>query len=279
MTNVSSIPQRSGRCGTARVAVLSIVDVEFAASNHALNTSFNIPRTPYYVRELKDLQRIDVVHRQADAQGNHPAGDAIGGLIEDFRPHYLLLVGVAGGVQDREGTQLGDVVTADFIEYSDFRKLINGSVRPTRIPYDHPSLFLRESIAEPLMRDGKWADEITEIPPSPLMRLPHAIKGNLVASDTLWSDPNNLEQQYHRETYGKCIAFEMESFGVAHKIYSHRRECAYNPQYLVIRGISDFLNETPDENNETRKQWRKYAAHSAAVFAKKVVDAILQIPE
>jgi len=101
------------------------------------------------------------------------------------------------------------------------------------------------------------------------------LSGAVVAGELLLGDAENTEQQRILNMYEKALAFEMESFGVARTVYEFRSSVHYNPQFLIIRGISDLVNEGAGENNATRKAWTPFAIAAASTFAKVLVERLL----
>src|SRR5260370_7844539 len=75
------------------------------------------------------------------------------------------------------------------------------------------------------------------------------------------------------EKLDKAVVCETESFWVAHTVFCARSSVHYNPQFLVIRGISDFVNAP--EGNQTRQNWTPYAASAALAFARCVIEKLL----
>jgi nucleoside phosphorylase len=193
--------------------------------------------------------------------------------MEDFRPPHILLVGIAGGVSGRDNTQLGDVVLPDFIEYYEMRKISDGRSKRRMEPYDHPSHRLRYQMAEPMLH-GDWLARISpERRPVQDGNSPKVIVGNLIAGEKILGDNDDVYQRSILNEYDKAIAVDMESWGVAKAVYQMRATRHYDPQCLVIRGISDLVNE--QGNNATRQQWRMYAAHVGAGFAAALTERVL----
>ena len=104
-----------GRQGHARVAVVTVIDEEFDAVQAALELGSEMEGTPYFSGAPIGEQQWDVVLCQSLDRSNVPFKSAVGDVIEDFRPNFLILVGIAGGLSDegkvegREGIGLGDV--------------------------------------------------------------------------------------------------------------------------------------------------------------------------
>src|SRR5215510_16540548 len=69
----------------------------------------NIVGTSYYVAEVREDRRYATVLGQSPGRTNTTAEQATRDLIEKFRPHFLILIGIAGGVGE---DSLGDVILA-----------------------------------------------------------------------------------------------------------------------------------------------------------------------
>jgi nucleoside phosphorylase len=267
-----------GRAGSTKFAVLTITDPEFDAARSVLGLGQQIPARPYYVHALSAEDRYDVVLRQSAERTNHPAGKAIGRFIEHFRPEYILLIGTAGGVAGTDEVAIGDVFVPNYVEYCEPMKLAEGKNLTRKIPFDHPSLYLIENFARPLRIRRDWLQFVPADRPRAIgnRSLKAIVGGQVVSSEKIWSDPTNEQQKLMLALYDKAVAFETEAVGVATEVYEQRRFVHYNPQYLVIRGISDLVNE-PDANR-TRKDCTPFAAQVAAGFARCLITDLLQSP-
>jgi hypothetical protein len=166
------------------------------------------------------------------------------------------------------------VVVADYIDYSGYWKLKDGVFYERRNACDHPSFHLRENFAEALRRSPTdWQNRLTSRNPDGT--LPRVLSGAVVAGELLLGDSENAEQQRILSIYEKALAFEMESFGVARTVYEFRSSVHYNPQFLIIRGISDLVNEESQDNDATRKAWTPRAVAAAATFSSVLVERVL----
>lgn len=110
----------SGRLGTARIAVLTILDEEFESVRTAFEATTHIPDSPYYT---PDSERLDVVVRQIPDRANVPATSCASRMVEDFRPELVTVVGIGGGIEGRDNVAPGDVVVPSYLHYAEFRKL------------------------------------------------------------------------------------------------------------------------------------------------------------
>ena len=265
-----------GTKGHSIVGILTIIPEEFAAVSRLLGTHENIAGDQYFVAQVaapgpNGLPAYEVVVCQAPGQTNLTASDIVRDFVEDFRPEFFLLVGIAGGHGGRE-VRLGDVVIADFVEDSEYFKLVEGKSLHRKRAYDHPSYKLRQLYAEPLSKISEWHKHIDVKRPN--KKLPRAVIANLASGEKLLGDRKNAYQKMIVAHFDKAAVFEMEGFGVASQIFKQRGSVHYNPQYLIIRGISDLVNEK--SNQATRNKWKTYAACVAAAFTKSLVDRILK---
>lgn len=259
------------RLGHASVALLTITTEECDGVRGVFDLNDEV--AAYAVHAANRKNEYPIVLRRALSQTNVIASLLVSAVIEDFRPSYIFLVGTAGGHSEREKLKLGDVVVANYIDYSAYWKLNNGKFLERKHACDHPSLYL-QNYAERLRRHPElWVGGLHLKRPDD--SLPAVLMGEVVAGEMLLGDSNNAEQKRILDSYEKALAFEMESFGVARSVYSSRSSVHYNPQFLITRGISDLVDKDPKENQETRKLWTPLAIDAAAAFAKALIDRLL----
>ena len=264
-----------GRLGRARVALLTITAEEFETVRDVFHLNSELGGSPYAVSSFNRTNDYQIVLRRASAQTNVIAGDVARAILEDFRPQYLFLIGTAGGHSERESIKLGDVVIANYIDYSGYWKLKNGRYEERKNACDHPSLHLLENFVEGLRRNpGDWVNALRK--PRPDQSVPKALIGGIVAGELLLGDADNAFQQKILTTYQKALAFEMESFGVARTMYSSRWSVHYNPQFLIVRGISDLVDRDPVDNQGQREAWTPLAVEAAATFTRILIDRLFK---
>jgi nucleoside phosphorylase len=291
---------RRQKFGSAKIALVAIIDEEFNAicKIGGFGTRCQSRNRSYSVQVLTPGNLYDVVVCRSDGWGNLASGEAVTDVIEDFRPHFIILCGIAGGIvrsNDRDPIKVGDVLVADYLHYSELKKLSNTATSFRYQAHDHPSLLLRITYAEGLRRINetqRWLNRLEARPPdacTPVVRV-----GNLVTGETLFGGPANPYQRVALENYYTALGVDMESMGVAREMFHQRRDPYYNPQFLVVRGISDLVRVMPEEplwkklakgfvhtgsdreNQATRDAWRVYAAEAAAAFALTVTDDVIR---
>lgn len=292
---------QAGRYGKTTVGVLTVIEEEFEAAQASLDADQRYPRTRYF-HASPSPDRF-VLAKMAD-RGNGPAQAATRAMIEHWRPDIVLLVGIAGAL-DTGPAGLGDVVIADYIHYGDFRKITEGEDALRFAAYDQPTVSLRIDSSEAIKAQRLWQRRLVIAPPEgapdpsrtpnggKLAGLPRVEVGGIVAGEKVVGDPDHPEQQRLFVSFDSAIAVDMESFGVARGVHDARSEPDYNPRLSVIRGISDVVhrkrpldirgallarapvkNTAVTVNNEQRRVWKNYAAHTAACFAAAIVEEV-----
>lgn len=290
---------RRRRFGSAKVALVAVIDEEFDAICRigGFATRCSGGNRDYSVQAPTPGNLHDVVVCRSDGWGNLASGEAVTDVIEDFRPHFIILCGIAGGIlrpNDRDPIKVGDVLVADYLHYSELKKLSNTATTFRYQAHDHPSLLLRVTYAEGLRKVNemlRWRNRIQALPPGDCT--PAARVGNLVTGETLFGGPANPYQRTALENYYTALGVDMESMGVGRELFHQRRDPYYNPQFLVVRGISDLVRVTHEEslwkkltkrfartgsdreNQATRDAWRVYAAEAAAAFALTVTEDLV----
>jgi len=261
----------AGRVGSALVAVITIVDEEYDAVRAIGGFGDFASDTPYLFRTKTDGNHFDVILAKSADRSNTPCTELVADLSERFRPEFIILSGIAGGIGDRDGVALGDVIVADHVEGYEMRKLSEGRDVTRRMAIDHPSVFLRETIAHRVRHSDDWKTRIAV--ERPVEGTPKVVIGNLIAGEKILGDGENAYQRQILQEFDKAVAVDMESHGLARGVYSARGIRHYNLNYLVVRGVSDLVND--EGNNAMRKRWRDYAAATAAAFSMSVVDQII----
>jgi nucleoside phosphorylase len=279
-----------GRRATARVGIVTILQVEFDAARTVFGALDQVPGTGYYTN---DPGSHELILTKADGRGNQASALCARDLVEDFRPEVVLVVGIAGGLAQREGVSPGDLVVPDYLHYADFRSLKKEGDQPRHAPYDPPAVTLHSTCVFPVINDPSWRDGISLQPPES-RKAPRVLVGALVSGEKVYGDATHEEQRrlLEEKEYSDAVAVDMESMGVARAVHKARQSVSYDPRLLIVRGISDPVN-APDEENvssgsgprevmdpaDIRELWRAYASHVAAVFALAVVSRILEFDD
>jgi len=179
------------------------------------------------------------------------AATATANAIRRWRPSYVVLVGIAGGIA-RNGVALGDVLIADqFADYELAKVTSVGVGTRWRVYPADPRLLLaaqnftfspsRLRVARPV----KGRKSRVHIGP--------ICTGNKVIADATLSDG-------FQNVWKKLIGIEMEAGGVASSV----TQAVHRPGFFMVRGASDLADGAKDSKRVTR--WREYACDIAAAW-------------
>lgn len=180
-----------------------------------------------------------------------------------FRPSFLIMTGIAGGVKGK--VQLGDILVADPCWDWGSGKLTikDGNAKflsaPTQVPLDSTlrPIFRELSASRTYLdhiymnwKEGKRPEHDLNLHLGPVAT------GAVVLEDTQTLE---LIISQHRETVG----VEMEAYGFMSAAFNSGPN---PPKAIVIKSVCDFAD--PFKNNE----WQSYAAYTSASIAFQVIQ-------
>jgi nucleoside phosphorylase len=185
--------------------------------------------------------------------GRIKALNATKDAINRWRPHYVFLVGIAGGVETN-GVSLGDVLVSDLVVDYELQKVMADGESYRFDPHKADPRLV--GAAQNLL--GNQWQEIIEVP-RPLVGEPKRHIGPVATGDKVVERTAFLNQLLVH--WPKLIGIEMEAGGVASGCF----EAVRQPGFFMVRGVSDLA----DENKQTEgvKGWRSYACDVAASYA------------
>ena len=203
------------------------------------------------------VSEYEVVLTDLLEMGRVEAANAVGDAIRRWRPRYVILVGIAGGLS-KAGVQVGDVLISEQIADYELQKLTEEKTL-TRWSVHRASPALLAAAKQ--LRPEDWQRFIRE--PRPQAGTPQRHFGPICTGDKVVA--NGLLDQY-REVWTKLIGVEMEAGGVASAAF----QAASAPGFLMVRGVSDLADREKDKAQT--KSWRAYACDVAAAY----VEAFLK---
>jgi nucleoside phosphorylase len=199
-----------------------------------------------------------VVAAAAERMGMTAAAILATKMISKFRPKYIAMVGITGGV--REKCHLGDVIVADPCWdwgsgrwQSDSKK---DSKKRVFVPAPH-QISLESWVRGKLMLMANNQADLDSIrsswngkkPPHPLqLHLGPAASGAAVLADSFTTDEI---KKHHR----KLIGVDMEAYGV---MAAAQDAGLPAPKYFVIKSVSDFADQKKNDD------FQEYASYSSA---------------
>jgi nucleoside phosphorylase len=264
----------------ADFAIITVISEELDAVLDILGLKDTVTdqRTYYYGRvDTVDRKRF-VVCTKCRERGNVSASDAASDVITRWKPLYLLLVGIAGGVWGSDPVHkprigLGDVVAHDELYYYELVKESANRRMPRPMVLHESSARLLDVVQTILTEKRTWWDKIGQPRPDGMTAHPELYRGRILSGEKLLGDPKSPLLHELLDQHTDALAVEMESGGIAHTLWEKSAH-EHNPDFLVLRGISDYADAYTDgeKNQETRDKWRIYAARSAASVALAVIQ-------
>lgn len=236
-------PRPGGGTGTGRdatraeVGVLTVINQEIRAVSAVLRgmRDYRVRRMRSgplaYEAWLPDPQGrpVRIAAVQALEPGTEQAALAYRGLVEEYRPAAVLLVGVAGGISP--AVKIGDVVISDqVIAYDARRETPDGARRRGRTQTVAAALGhrLNEFMAMVPEQQSRPGGEPFQLHRGPIGT------GNAVVTDV-----DSEIRHWLRDFNEKVLAVETESAGVAQSFHENVVAGGSVRGWLTVRGISD----------------------------------------
>lgn len=228
----------------------------------------NIPTdsTCYYATTLsKEDVKIKVVIAHAPQMGMCAASTLTMKIIENFRPQYLIMCGIAAGVKDGDNLKVGDILIADEVWDGASGKIKTTETDESLFLPDYRHKVLNEDMKDMLSNiklERRYLDDIYKSYPTsnkPKLILDMHI-GPMASVPAVIQNKNEIDKiKAHSR---KLIGIEMESYGV---FYSASNSSRPKPIVISIKSISDFADEHKSDN------FQEYSAYTSAQFAYKII--------
>lgn len=189
--------------------------------------------------------------------------------IERWKPRYVLVVGIAGGLPQQD-LRKGDVVVSTHIygyEYGKIEKEFHP--RPDQT-YQVDGALVTAAVAF-AVRQPQWHSSALVAPPEPETE-PKVVAGPVASGDKVVDDIGNPFFEAVLRAWPKLQAVEMEGAGAAAAIKS-AQEDGHPVGFMMLRGVSDMPRApdapelSPGAQTRERDAWKRYAAAVAATFA------------
>ncbi len=298
-TPAVSVPGRSSssRSGTSRtivsvpspyltdVAIVTVIPPEYDAVLARLRDprrdSGSLERPNQHAWQVGFIDRVEggtyrVVLALAGKPGTTSAAMTTVETFSQWRPRYVLLVGIAGGLP-LDGLQQGDVVASTVIWGYEYGK-ISAGFHP-RNDFTYPADTSLLTSARTL--SPRWKSDLRVSPPRP-EHIPKALFGPVASGDKLIDEVTDSFFVRIRAAWPKLQAVEMEGAGAAEAM-QRVNERTLQAGFLMIRGISDvpgLASADPQAARQTseRDAWTSYACAAAASFSAHLIAESWPIP-
>lgn len=192
--------------------------------------------------------------------GNVGAGVLTAKAEEMFRPEYVVMFGVAGGVKD---VAIGDVVASSKVYWVEGGKAADKfKPRPDFAPVS-PSMV---QLARAVSADNAWMGRAKSSGGTwpGTGREPQSFVGPIVVGEKVVIDERAEVAQVMSQTFSDAIAVAMEDFGALRCATVNERAKA-----IAIRGISDLMAHKADADADGSQ---RLAAANGAAFLFDLLD-------
>lgn len=242
-----------------RCVILTAVPVELrAVCAHLAVAGEEVHKGTVYERGTftSGTGRWDVFAAELGA-GNNSAAFELERAISRFDPAVVMFVGVAGGIKD---VRVGDVVVATKVYGYESGKA-EATFKPR--PDVGNSSYNLVQRARAVARRGDWIGRING---SEVIQSPRAFIGAIAAGERVVASTESSVYKFLKANYGDALAVEMEGRGFLEAAHA-------NPQVstLIVRGISDLLNNKSDLDDDARQDM---ASRHASAFAFEVLNQL-----
>jgi nucleoside phosphorylase len=185
--------------------------------------------------------------------GRVQAATATNDAIHRWKPRYVLLVGIAGGV-GAAGVRVGDVLISDQVADFELAKITTSG---QQIRWDVHRADARLLSAARHLKSTDWQRLITVARPG--AGVPKRHIGTVATGDKVVAVEQVLAQ--YREIWPKLLGVEMEAGGAATAAFNS----ADKPGFFMVRGVSDLADQK--KGSASVEKWRAYACDVAAAYA------------
>lgn len=266
---------------TVDVAVVTVLTEEYREVRQRLRAPVSVqPSRDQPNRHAWDFGEVTATHRRepyrvvlglAGGPGTSAGLQAVTDTVRTFRPRYVLLVGIAGGLSD---VRLGDVVVSDTIVGYEYGKVDGGSFAPrTDWTYRTDTAMITGARTADA-RFPDWHGNLADL--HGRTTSPHVVVGPVASGNKVVDDVTAEAFGPVMRKWPKLVAVEMEGLGAAEAVHALREEgLAVN--FAMIRGISDLPTRSaaadaegpPGSAGQTaqRDDTKPLAAAAAAEYA------------
>lgn len=258
--DIGAAAARTPRRAGVDVAVLTILDEEIRAVQAALQQMYD-----YRERRLRHGplareawlpasggRRIRVAAVQTFTRGTDSAAIAYRGIVEEYQPAVVLLVGIAGGVDPQ--IRIGDVVLSNQVIMYDARREAEtgvhrrGDAQFVSAPVGHRINDFFARVPAEQLRPGGDSYQV--------------YRGPIGSGNAVVTDARSEIRRWLHAFNEKVLAVETEAAGVAQSFHETVRHDSGPRGWLTVRGISDTADKHKGHDHHELA-----AQHAAEVMA------------
>ncbi len=205
------------------------------------------------IQSQKSNNSYQVVVLSLTTMGNYRAALATQQAISVWNPSYIILAGIAGGVQKGNSRYLGDLLVGEqIVSYEPGKQTEFGIQR--RYEVYRPAKILLEAAKNLPLQEWALATIVPRPDGTTKRVIPQVHFGVVASGEKVVADAaltNELQSDW-----SQLVGIEMEGVGIATAAYY----ADYLPGILLVKGMCDWADGFKNDD------WQEYAADAAASF-------------
>lgn len=255
--------------------ILTAVPVE---TNAVLNLNLdwkivslpNDPTVYHHATTTLSGQKVHLIHAQQSEMGMTAAAAITTKIISHFNPKYIIMTGIAAGLD--ESFHLGDImVGTDIWNYSSGKYVESGDAQDecrVILAPDSKHLPLSQTLHN-LLANINYDEALKHINNEYHLKLP--VSDNLrvhfgpIACGVAVVASQKIVHEQIKAHSRKTIGLDMESYGVC---YASQTTTSSPVPTIIIKSISDLANVAKDDSAQ------EYAAYTSARFALHLIETL-----
>lgn len=212
---------------------------------------------------------ISIIHVQLSEMGMTSASAMVAKAIMHFDPQYIIMPGIAAGVE--RDVKIGDIMVATEVwDYSSgkYEEMVESGEKRIRLSPDPKYISMQKTVADRL-EFFDYTEILKTIRNSYPNTAPnHELKiyfGQMACGPAVVASEEIVNQQVKAHAR-KALGLDMESYGV---YYAAQATTGSGTRAIVAKSVCDFADKDKNDKNQ------EYAAYTSAWFAKHLIEAVI----
>jgi len=250
----------------AIISTLDIEDIHFEKlfiewKKVTFTDDTSIYKTSTIIGKKKNIR---IVKAKQNEMGTTAAALLSSKLITNFRPRYIIMIGIAAGIG--KGVKIGDIIFATEIwNYSTGKYVDDSSGVGYKLLPDPQHIKISPELVE--LSSQRFVEELKKIQLN-FGKTDNMLSLHLgpIACGTAVIATKKIVEDMILNHSRKTVALDMESYGLCYAAINCK---GMTPKTMIIKSICDFADK---EKNDSAHE---YASYTSASFAKLMITDIL----
>jgi WD40 repeat protein/nucleoside phosphorylase len=205
------------------------------------------------VQSRNSNHSYQIVLLSLPAMGNLESALATQQAISVWNPSYIILTGIAGGVQKETSRFLGDLLVGEqIVSYEPGKQTESGIQR--RYEVYRPAKILLDAAKNLPIQDWALSTKVPRPDGTSGRVIPHVHFGVVASGEKVVADTALISEL--QSDWSQLVGVEMEGVGLALAAYNAEEL----PGIFLVKGMCDWADGSKNDD------WQEYAADAAASF-------------